>query len=114
MTGTDTRNRWLESYRRLTEAAEAFRDSQAVAFGLLDAYDQLSPTEKSDVHEVLAEWLGSDDNKLRYDAEFVTSQRRIVEMAPAVEKAIQKINELSGPEARHEVKKLRRILHELR
>ena len=114
MTATETRNRWLETYRRLTEAAEAFRDSQSVAFGLLDTYDQLSPAAKAEVHEVLAEWLNSDDNKLRYDAEFLISQRQIVEMAPAVEKAIQKIDESPGPEATYEVKKLRRILNELR
>jgi hypothetical protein len=114
MKTTDTRNRWLDTYRQLTDAAEAFRDSQSVAFGLLDAYDQLSSSEKNDVHEVLAEWLMSDDNKLRYDAEFVTSQRIIVEMVPAVEKAIQRMNESSGPEAEYEVKKLRRILNELR
>lgn len=113
MTTTDTRNRWLDTYRQLTDAAEAFRDSQSVAFGLLDAYDQLSSAEKTEVHEVLAEWLESDDNKLRYDAEFVTSQRKIVEMVPAVEKAIQTIDESSGPEAKYEVKKLRRILNEL-
>lgn len=113
MTTTDTRHRWLDTYRHLTNVAEAFRDSQSVAFGLLDAYDQLSSAEKTDVHEVLVEWLESDDYKLRYDAEFVTSQRKIVEMVPAVEKAIQKIDELSGPEAKYEVKKLRRILTEL-
>ncbi len=114
MTTTDTRNRWLDTYRQLSDAAEAFRDSQSVAFGLLDAYDQLSSAEKTDVHEVLAEWLASDDNKLRYDAEFVTSQRRIVQMVPAIEKAIQRIDESSGPESEYEVKKLRRILNELR
>ena len=113
MTTTDTRNRWLDTYRQLKDAAEAFQDSQSVAFGLLDAYDRLSSEEKNDVHEVLAEWLESDDNKLRYDAEFVTSQRRIVEMVPAVEKAIERIDESSGPEAKYEVKKLRRILNEL-
>ncbi len=113
MKTTNTRNRWLDTYRQLTEAADAFRDSQSVAFGLLNAYDQLSPAEKVDVHAVLAEWLESDDRKLRYDAEFLTSQRQIVEMLPAVEKAIRRLNELSGPEAKYEVKKLMRILNEL-
>jgi hypothetical protein len=113
MTTTDTRNRWLETYRRLTEAAEGSRESQSVAFGLRNAYDRLSSAEKADVHEVLAEWLDSDNNKLRYDAEFLTSQRQIVEMAPAIIKSIQRIGKLLGPEAKYEVEKLRRILNEL-
>ena len=113
MTMANTRNEWFETYRRLAEEAEAFRDSQSVAFGLLNAYDELASAEKTEVHKILAEWLASDDNRLRYDAEFLTSQRQIVEMASAVRAAIQRLHESSGPEAKYEVKKLRRILDEL-
>ncbi len=109
----NTRNKWLESYHRLAEEAEAFRDSQSVAFGLLDIYDEVPSGEKAEIHQVLAEWLMSDDNKLRYDGQFVISQRKIVEMAPAVEEAIDRIDESSGPEAKYEAKKLRRILSDL-
>ena len=109
----DTRKKWFETYRRLTEESEYQRNSQMVAFGLLDAYDQLSSAEKGDVHEILAEWFVSDDNKHRYDAAFLTGERRIVEMIPAVEEAIERIGEPIGPEARYELKDLRKLLSEL-
>lgn len=113
MTIANTRNEWFASHRRLEEEAKAFHDSQSVAFGLLSAYDKLASDEKPEVHKILAEWLRSDDNRLRYDAGFLTSQRQIVEMAPAIREAIEQIDESSGPEAKYEVKKLRRILEQL-
>ncbi len=109
----NTRKTWLETYHRLTEEAEYQRNSQMVAFGLLDAYDQLTPAEKKDVHQILAEWFVSDDNKHRYDAAFLTGERKIVEMIPAVEKAIEWIGEPSGPEAEYELKDLKKLLSEL-
>ena len=113
MTTADTRAKWLEEHRRLAEEAEAFRDGQSVAFRLLDAYDELTIGEKAEIHKILAEWLVSADNKLRYDAQFLTSQRQIGEMVPAVEEAIEAIDESFGPEAKYELKKLKRILDEL-
>lgn len=113
MTSINVRNAWLEMHRRLSDEAEAYRDSQAVAFGLLDAYDALASEEKAEIHKVLAEWLVSKDNRLRYDARFLTSQRQIVEMVPALEGAIEQIGQTFGPEAKHELRHLRQILDEL-
>lgn len=114
MTTANIRNQWFETHQRLSAEADAFRDSQSVAFGLLDAYDKLALAEKEEIHEILAAWLVSEDNKLRYDAGFITSQRQIVEMIPAVEKAVESVGERSGPEARYELEKLNRILDELK
>jgi len=111
---TNTRNKWIEKYDKLTAEAEIHRDSQSVAFGLLDAYDELDAIEKAGIHEILSEWLVSEDNKLRYDAGFITSQRRIVEMLPAIDQAIKSIGEPTGPEARYELEKLSRIRGELK
>lgn len=113
MTMKDVRSTWLHTYDRLEKQAEASRDSQSVSFGLLAAFDELSNPERACVIQVLAEWFASDDNKLRYDAGFLASQRRIVELRPAIEMAIEKIGAKAGPEAENEVRKLRRILAEL-
>ncbi len=113
MTSTNTRNDWHETYRKLAEKAEENRDSQSVAFGLLLAYDELASDEQAEIHELLTEWLVSDDNKLRYDAGFIASERQIVEMIPAFRRAIEWVGEPSGPEARYELEKLNRILSEL-
>jgi hypothetical protein len=84
-----------------------------IAFGLVAEYDELTPDDKAGIHKILAEWLLSEDNKLRYSAAFLISQRQIVEMVPAVQNAIEQTDESSGPVAKYEVKKLRRILAEL-
>jgi len=81
---------------------------------MLDEYDSLSDYETKCILPVLAEWLISDDNRLRYDASFLISQRNIREMIPAVQEALTRCKAMSGPEARYEFKKLKRILEELR
>ncbi len=106
-------SRWLETHRRLSAEAEALRDSQTVAFGILLEYDLLGPDERKTVFPLLTEWLLSDDNRLRYDAAFVISQRNIHEMVPAVQDALAKCERTAGPEAQFEAKKLRRIIDEL-
>ena len=113
MTRSDARTSWLTTYDRLAAKADAFRDSQSVSFGLLAAYDELSEPERECVIRLLAKWFTSNDNKLRYDAGFLASERKIVQLRPAVEAAIEKLEGRPGPEAEHEVKKLRRILAEL-
>lgn len=106
--------RWLESHRRLSVEAEVLRDSQAVAFGILSEFDALSSEDRMAIYPVLAEWLVSDDNRLRYDAAFVISQRNIREIMPAVQIALDKCEHTAGPEAHYEAKKLRRIIDVLR
>ncbi|MFN0195830.1 MAG: hypothetical protein ACKVT0_03750 [Planctomycetaceae bacterium] len=113
MTTTNGRIKWLEMHRQLSEEAEYTKNSQMVPFGLLNAYDELSAVEKMEIFTILADWLVSEDNKLRYDAAFLISQRKIVEMASAVKNAIERTDESSGPEAKHELKKLLRIFEEL-
>lgn len=113
MTTTDVRTRWLNEYQRLSAESAVSRDSQSFSFGLLAAYDELAKSEKDCIHRILAEWFVSEDNKLRYDAGFLTSERRIIAMKAAVEKAVEQAERRSGPEAGHEAKKLRRILAEL-
>lgn len=104
---------WENKRYHLVEKAEAMKDSQSVSFGLLGTYDSLANDEKEEVHNVLAEWLLSDDNTLRYDAGFLISQRCIKSMKGAVEQAIIAAQHRIGPEKTFEIKKLRRIFEEL-
>lgn len=110
----NVREYWLERHKTLTKEAEANRDSQSVAFGLLDAYDGLTGDQREDVHTILADWLVSEDNALRYDAGFLVSQRCIKSMTGAVEKALAVAESRSGVEASYEVKKFQRILDDLK
>lgn len=110
----NVREYWLEKHKVLSEDAKANRDSQSVAFGLLDVYDGLTEDQQEDVHTILADWLVSDDNTLRYDAGFLISQRCIRSMAGAVEKALAVAESRAGVEASYEVKKFQRILDDLK
>jgi hypothetical protein len=113
MTDEEVKTQWLETHRRLSAEADAFKNSQAVSFGLLDTYDGLSSYERTLIHSILADWMLSDDNRLRYDAKFLTRQRCIRAMKASVEKAIAKCESRTGPEAHDEAEDLRRILSEL-
>ena len=113
MTPNDTTQFWLAAHQRLSDEAEVLRNSQAVTFGLLEIYDDLTLKEKKIVHSVLADWLVSDDNRLRYEAAFLTGERRISAMQPAVSRAIARAQSLPGPEAKDEVEGLEGILSEL-
>jgi hypothetical protein len=103
---------WEDKRNNLVEKAEFMKDSQSVSFGLLGTYDSLANDEKEEIHNILAEWLISDDNTLRYDAGFLISQRCIKSMKGAVEQAIIAAQHRIGPEGKFEVKKLKRILEE--
>lgn len=112
----NTRNvgaEWLNLWRQLSDHADALHDSQSVAFGLLDAYDQLSAEEKSEVHSILGEWLLSRDNRRRYDARFLVTERQIRELAPSATLAIDRLNCVAGPEARDEVELLQKLREDL-
>lgn len=113
MNPRNVREEWMSLWQELQAQADAFHDSQSVAFGLLNAYDQLSTEEKAEVHPMFAEWLMSDDNRRRYDARFVITERAIRELAPSVASAIGRLKGVPGPEARDEVELLQQLHEEL-
>ena len=110
MNTQNVRKEWMNLWQQLQTRADALHDSQSVALGLLNAYDQLSVGERAEVQSILAEWLLSEDNRRRYDACFLITERLIRELAPAVGSAIDRLKGLPGPEARDEVE----ILEQLR
>lgn len=107
------RQEWMNLWQQLQAQADTFHDSQSVAFGLLTAYDQLPAGERAKVHPLLTEWLLSNDNRRRYDAHFLITERSIRELAPSVMLAIDRLKNIPGPEARDEVELLRQLQKEL-
>lgn len=104
---------WLSAYDDLEARGQALKDSQSVAFGLLELYDSMTPHEQEELLPILGEWLTSEDNKRRYDAAFIAMERRVLGLAPAIVAAIGRLEQVPGPEALYERKKLQRILEEL-
>lgn len=112
-TPINTRERWLHTYENLEARGQAMKDSQSVAFGLLDIYDSLTEDQQKHLLPILAEWMLSDDNKHRYDAMFLARERKIVELVPAINKAITHLKQIPGPESENDVEgliELRKIL----
>ena len=107
------RKYWENKRKCLSEQADAIKDSQSVAFGLLEEYDNLHYNERVAINDILAEWLLSDDETLRYDACFLISQRCIVSLVNEIKKAILCSQKRSEPGQKYEIKKLKRILNEL-
>jgi hypothetical protein len=110
----DIKTDWVKMRDYFAETAERTRDSQSVSFNLLDEYDKLTEEDKAVVHEILAEWLMSEDNTLRYDSSFLISQRDIKTLKDTVEKAIDNAHRRIGPEAIDEAEDLERILNKLK
>ena len=110
----DIKTYWIEMREHFAEIAEKAKDSQAVSFKLLDEYDKLTQEDKLAIHELLAEWLVSDDNTLRYDASFLISQRHITALKNAIEQAIVNMQHRIGPEAIDEAEDLSRVLNRLK
>gem|GEM_PF-1280254 len=109
----NTRETWLSIYQQLEARAKSLHDSQSVAFGILEFYDSLSIEQRAEIHPLLAEWFVSDDSRHRYDAAFLAGERRIRELAPAVEAAIAHLDGVPGPEAQDEIEDLKHTLTDL-
>jgi hypothetical protein len=109
----DFKEYWIAQRNHFVVIAEDTKDSQSVSFNLLDIYDRLTDEEKLAANDILAEWLISDDNTLRYDAGFIISQRSIKALKGALKKAIIISRARTGPEAVDEVENFERILKEL-
>jgi hypothetical protein len=100
------RDRWLSAYEELEARGEALKDSQSVAFGLLELYDSLAECDQRDLLPILAGWLLSDDSRHRYDATFIAMERHVTGLVPAIAEAIARLEQIPGPEASDEVEGL--------
>lgn len=109
----DTEVKWLDAYQRLCEVAEHGKDSQSVPFELLRVYDELTTSEVQVVHRVIGKWLTSNNSAQRYDATFLITERRIVDLMPQVLAAITECEHWEGAEARDYVDQLRALMREL-
>ena len=113
MNDAEIQKLWLNEYQRLIKNAEGSRDSMSVPFALVKLYDKLSDREKQQIEPILAEWLVSDDDNNRYDAQFIAGERKVRSLKAAVERSIAKLIRQSGPGVRFEVELLESLVREL-
>lgn len=113
MTSSNVREEWNRFYTQLREASRYEKESARIREYLLNAYDALTPEEAVEVHAVLASWMVSEDEGLRYDATFLISTRLICTLRPSVVAAIEMVSKRRVPGYPLEERFLRRVLQEI-
>jgi len=81
---------------------------------LRDLYQKFDARERALADQVLMEWVLSDDEGLRFDAEVLTRELKIVTVAPALEQLAIRLQLSRAPSAPSERKRVAMILQELR
>jgi hypothetical protein len=105
----------MEAYRRFVdEEARLFKDSYLALDRLHAMYQKFDSAERTMAHEVIAEWALSDDEALRFDALALIDDFKIANEIPVLQKLASRLASSSAPGAPYELKKVNRILKDLR
>lgn len=105
--------RWRELRDQVSRDTIERKDSQAALRELIREYDALGDIERRAVDRVLIDWLGSDDETLRFDAMAIISASRVHSTVPALRALELRLLESDAPSAPYEVAKVGRLLAEL-
>ena len=89
------------------------KDSQLVLLRLLGLYDSFDESEQIAAWTVFRDWLRSDDEGKRWDAEAVIADRSIIELLPDLEVLAGRLADMDTPGAPYELAKIRRLRERL-
>ena len=107
---TEFRRR-MESYRRdFNEEAMSLKDSYLALDRLHAMYGQLDDYERAMADQVLAEWVLSDDENVRFDALALIDDFKIASASRALESLAKRLAASHGPGVPYELQKLKRIM----
>ena len=90
------------------------KDSQRAIIELSAEYQKLPNEERLVVDDLLAEWVGSDDERLRFDAMAIINDFQIDSAVPALQVLEEQLSDSSAPGAPYERAKARRLIDALR
>jgi hypothetical protein len=96
------------------ERAAELKDSQSALEELIRLYQRLDDSERALANAVIAEWVASDDEKLRFDALAVIDRYVIGSAAKPLERLAERLGVMKTPGAPYELKKVERLLERLR
>ncbi len=85
-----------------------------VAERLRAAYTALDAADQPAANSILCEWLTSEEEARRFDAEALVDDLRIVACVPALVALRARLATKPDPSARYEVRKVDRVLDALR
>jgi hypothetical protein len=104
----------MEAYRKaVDEEAKELRDSYFALEKLNALYRKFDAEERALADQVLAEWVLSDDEGLRFDALVLIDDFKIVKVTPALRKLASRLAASSTPGAPYELQKVDRIIRDL-
>jgi hypothetical protein len=104
----------LQAFRtKVDEEADAFKDSYLALEKLYARYRGFSKEDRAMADEVIAEWVLSDDESLRFDALALVREFRIVRAKHPLERLEGRLRSSVAPGAPFELKKVVSILSEL-
>jgi hypothetical protein len=104
----------MESYRRAAdEEAMSLKDSYLTLDRLHSLYRKFDEEERAMADQVLAEWVLSEDENLRFDALALIYDFKIVSATPALQKLIDRLASCRTSGAPHELNKVKRIVKSL-
>ncbi len=112
MTIRSIQEQWQDLRQRLDADADKF--SQDVVLELSREYSRLSAADRTAVDELLAKWLLSPDEKMRFDALALIFDHNIASTLPALERLAERLQGLDDPSARYELAKVRRLTERLK
>jgi hypothetical protein len=113
MSTEQTRAEWTELRDRLDAAARAMKNRQAAVVELSLRYGLLDPESRPAVDSLLAEWLLSEDEALRFEARAVISDHAITSALPALEQLLTRLDDSTQPGAPFEQERIREIIASL-
>jgi len=112
MTETSARAMWI-AYRDRDDAEQvAAKNSQQVVLDLFRLYRSLTVEERSEIDQLLAEQLGSNDPTLRFDSQAVIQEFGITSATDALRKLEARLSD-STPQDRDEKEWVARLINEL-
>ena len=104
----------LEEYRRAADVeSERRKDSYLTLDRLVELYQSMDDDGRRMAEDVFCEWLLSDDDNLRFDAEALICELRIVRARSVLQQLSQKLVTSRAISAPFELKKVRNILEAL-
>ncbi len=105
----------MAAYRRAAdEEALRLKDSYLALDRLHALYHGLDREERAMADEVLAEWVLSEDENVRFDSLSLIDDFKIRTAMPALLKLVERLARGGGPSAPYELQMVKRIMQNLK
>jgi len=104
----------MTSYRRtVDDEATSLKDPYVALDRLHALYEKFTDDERRLADQILAEWVLSEDEKMRFDAIALIDDFKVVNTIPALRRLAERLMSSGVPGAPYEIKKVERVIANL-